>query len=831
MRITRWSLLLLFCGASGAAGGLTPPDTLLFRSALIIRAAPGFPDNIARKDPVEAAFVRGAWSAPAAGETMRYNDTASGTWEQIAADSAGWFDHPSLEGGYVFTSIDLDADATMLLAAMGNSMAYVNGVPRSGNPYAYKDSYEAWEPRFDYSLLPVRLKKGTNQFIFHCSRGRFKARLISPRSETFINTKDLTVPDIIAGWPFGAPAGVVIVNASGVSLEGWFLGAALPGKPERYSLLPPVPPFSIRKVPFTLFDPAPPAGGGQAVILRLRDGMEHIRDTAGFVLRVVGPRDARKETFISAIDSSVQYYAVLPASGDAPSPALFLSLHGASVEAINQAQAYAPKQWGMIVAPTNRRPYGFNWEDWGRWDALEVLALVKKRYAFDESRIYLTGHSMGGHGVYHLGSLFPDQFAALGPSAGWLSFWTYRVREPIVNPSPMRQMLMRATLPSDTHTMAVNYARLGVYILHGSEDDNVPADQSRLMAKQLEGFHRDFVYHEQQGAGHWWDLSDAPGADCVDWAPLFDFFARHARPMPARIRHVVFATPGPGVSAACDWARIEAQRSQFHLSIIDLRYDPGMNRIEGSSSNVERLVLDTKPWDSSGPFTVTIDSQRIAGVRPDSTGRVWLRRAGDAWSAGGPPSPGVKNSLRAGTFKDLFRNHVMFVYGTAGSPEENAWAFAKARFDAERFWYQGNGSIDVVADSVYAPRNGTERNVVLYGNGTTNRAWTALLGDCPVQVSRGNVTVAGKRFAGDDLACLVIRPRPGSFTASVGAVAGTGITGMRLTDRMPYLLPGVAYPDLIVGRASMLSAGEEGMVVAGFFGQDWSFERGEFVWE
>jgi len=27
----------------------------------------------------------------------------------------------------------------------------------------------------------------------------------------------------------------------------------------------------------------------------------------------------------------------------------------------------------VLVAPTNRRPYGYDWEDWGRADALEVL--------------------------------------------------------------------------------------------------------------------------------------------------------------------------------------------------------------------------------------------------------------------------------------------------------------------------------------------------------------------------------------------------------------------------------------------------------------------------
>ena len=80
-------------------------------------------------------------------------------------------------------------------------------------------------------------------------------------------------------------------------------------------------------------------------------------------------------TFVSDIDGSVRYYAVSPYIGPKTNtaPALFFSVHGAEVQAISQARAYKPKDWGVLVAPTNRRPRGFNWEDWGRLDAMEVL--------------------------------------------------------------------------------------------------------------------------------------------------------------------------------------------------------------------------------------------------------------------------------------------------------------------------------------------------------------------------------------------------------------------------------------------------------------------------
>ncbi len=86
------------------------------------------------------------------------------------------------------------------------------------------------------------------------------------------------------------------------------------------------------------------------------------------------------------------------------------------MEAMGQASAYSPKSWLHLIAPTNRRPYGFDWEDFGRADAMEVLENAKMTLRHDPARVYLTGHSMGGHGAWHLGSLYPDTFAAIGPT-------------------------------------------------------------------------------------------------------------------------------------------------------------------------------------------------------------------------------------------------------------------------------------------------------------------------------------------------------------------------------------------------------------------------------
>ncbi len=459
-------------------------------------------------------------------------------------------------------------------------------------------------------------------------------------------------------------------------------------------------------------------------------------------LRVVLTSENQKHTFISRIDGSVQYYSINPARNNDSSPAyrtggpkaLFLSVHGASVEALNQSSSYYAKTWGHIVSPTNRRPYGFNWEDWGRIDAMEVYNISIKTLNIDPSRIYLTGHSMGGHGTWHLGATFPDKFAAIGPSSGWISFWSYRVREKNENPNEMEKMIMRASNSSDTYGLAENYKQLGVYVIHGSDDDNVPVTESRNMVEQLKKNHVDFVYHEQPKAGHWWDVSDEDGADCVDWAPLCDFFSRHSLPQNEMVREIVFTTANPGISAHNHWLSIEAQIEQFKMSKVNIQFDPGKNRFTGKTENVVRMTFDLNHVNKSKPIIITLDNQNLGEITiQKNAAKIWLEKFNDRWKVSSEPDARMKNPNRYGSFKDAINNNVIFIYGTNGSKNENDWAFEKARYDAEQFWYQGNGSIEILADKEFDSSKEKDRNVILYGNNETNLAWKKLLDDSVFQ--------------------------------------------------------------------------------------------------
>ncbi|MDZ7260604.1 MAG: prolyl oligopeptidase family serine peptidase, partial [candidate division KSB1 bacterium] len=605
----------------------TSTNEILLTEGLVIRL-PRVRRALPPIDPIEKMLVVGNWVSPKAGDKITVGDEEA-IWESITADETGWFSSDALRGGYAYIPFESDKDKIMLLEGMGHDMVYINGIPRMGNMYGTKDTWESWEPAFNYSILPVELKKGKNELLFRGSRaGRLKVKLYEPESSVLFNTKDRTLPDFILGEAIDTWGAVVVINASHEPLKNLKISAKIGNNEPAVTRVPIIAPMTIRKIGFLLQGEPPTRPDLVDVSLQLHQN-DQLLDEATLQVGVKNRLEPHKRTFISSIDGGVQHYAINPAQSKDPAEpvALILSVHGAGVEALNQAASYSSKTWAHIVAPTNRRPYGFNWEDWGRLDALEVYDLAMTEYNIDPNRIYLSGHSMGGHGTYHLGALFPDRFGAIGPSAGWLSFWSYRVRERIEEDTPMAKMLMRPTLPSNTFVLAPNYNQLGVYIIHGSNDDNVPVEQSRQMAAHLEKFHKDFIYHEQAGAGHWWDNSDEPGADCQDWPALMDFFARHARPGKERVRQIEFLVANPGISAQNNWVCVEAQQQQLSLSMVKIQFDPGKKRFVGTTENVARLSLDVGALLSEGPVSVELDSQKIENIGWNKdVGKIWLQR-------------------------------------------------------------------------------------------------------------------------------------------------------------------------------------------------------------
>jgi predicted esterase len=753
----------------------------------------------------------GRLKTPSEGSKLFSKDGKDITWKSIEVDSAGKFQGEALGAGYIYLTYESRGMQRALLNISGNVMVYVNGEPHTGDIYG-----DGW------MNIPVALRKGKNEFFIRC--GMFsrwqgvRATLHFPNKSVMLSTEDLTLPHIVVGQSaedlFG---GIVIINNTEKPLKGLTVAATLAGNTNTHTVAD-LPKRSIRKVMFKFDARGVKTKGELSCVVSLKQDAK-LLDEKEITVTAVDAHEHQSHTFISEIDGSVQYYSVAPPTEKLEKPALFLSVHGAGVQAIGQARAYQPKDWGVLVAPTNRRPRGFNWEDWGRMDALEVLEIAKQKYNPDPAKIFLTGHSMGGHGTWYLGATYPDKWAAIAPCAGYPTLTAYGSADgkiPATAISKEEEVLRRASNPSDVIQLARNYDDLGVYVHHGDDDQVVSVDYARQMRKILGEFHNDFSYYEYPGGSHWF------GNESVDWPPIFEFFKWHAIEHDSVATHIQFKTANPGISAQYRWASIIQQRSPLAFSNFDLIRDNKAGSITGTTENVRMLMLHTDFATQGDTINISIDSTNIKAVA-NGTSKLLLTRDPE-WKL----VPGVtskqKNPKRSGTFKESLQHRMVFVYGTHGSEEENAWSFNKARYDAEVWYYRGNGAVDIIADNDFTAARYKERGVVIYGNSVTNSAWNKLLRSCPIAVTSSHISLGSKRFEGNDLGAYFTWPRDDSDKAMVAVVAGTGLIGMKSTDSNQYFAAGSGFPDYFIFSAKMLDVGAKGIMAAGFFNNNWELE-------
>ncbi|RYG30113.1 hypothetical protein EON81_25480, partial [bacterium] len=304
-----------------------PPSTESLREAWVVPVKGPSTAQI-RFDPVEAAFAAGEAVSPD-------RPLAGAAWTAIKAGDDGAFTGDALRSGVIAIRVASPESRTALLEAQGASLAWVNGEPRVGDVYSS-----------GYVSLPIRLKKGDNLLLFRVARGRLKVDLVDGPKPISLDARDATLPDRIEGRPEPLWAALVVRNATDKPGSGLTIEARSGGKRIR-TAVGAAPAYGVRKVGFRI-----PDARTEETTVRLFQGNREL-DRTTVKLRLRKANETRKRTFVSGIDGSVQYYAENPASR-AGAESLVLSVHGASVEAINQADAYSAKNWTNLVAPTNR---------------------------------------------------------------------------------------------------------------------------------------------------------------------------------------------------------------------------------------------------------------------------------------------------------------------------------------------------------------------------------------------------------------------------------------------------------------------------------------------
>ncbi|QDT67317.1 hypothetical protein MalM25_02140 [Planctomycetes bacterium MalM25] len=834
---------------AGLPETITPQDWLVLPRVGEYRRAP------LHVDPVEAAIARGGWEPPRAGETVTSVKGEEVAWRDDAEPRTA-----DLAGGYAYAEFDSPAEGVLLLEAKGCAAVCVNGEWLPGDPYGV-----------GWFRPPVRVQKGANRIVAHLARPTAKPRLVRPAAEHQLLADEATLPDLVVDPALNEQArhaSILFVNASDQPQIGGALVARWAGEggAARPTVLDRLESRMITSIPFTLPDfPADLKVGETATLLvdlmaekpSKTDSPAKPLATARLELRAVGPAEARTNTFVSELDGSVQPYGVLPASTPGGDAGVLVVLHDAGQTHRDCLDEHTPRPRTHLIAPYGRGRFGFDWEDWSAGDALEalddfVLQQKQAKRPVDADKIALTGRGMGGHGALSLATLHPDRFAAVGVTDGWISFFTQRGS--LATPrdaAPIARLLGRQASANDPLRAIENLAGMGVSVWSLGRR-GVARNESRFLRERLGEFHNDFAYREID--------AERPLKETL--REQADWLTKRRRRDHGSADQIELATPDVGVLSRLGWVTIQSPDRQGEIARVELRRDAERGEVVGVTDNVRRLRISFTDWDAGKKdVRVKLDGAAPVLYRPRrdgdaislaSNGRgVWTRVRDLTDSADPIRGPGrigglFKGPERSGGVKPALMRRPLLVYGTRGPQAARAWAAAKARYDAQLFLYRGAGRLTVWPDRSYVGRirRGLveiDRTVVMYGNAETNTAWSLLRQEAflrrqrTVGVENGRATLGRRPEAGDDLALVAVRPRPGDPRSGLIVIGGSGPVGMRMTTRLRYFWAGVNYPDYLLYGPEAISppAGatpEDDVRAAGYFDTDWGVESGGILW-
>lgn len=162
---------------------------------------------------------------------------------------------------------------------------------------------------------------------------------------------------------------------------------------------------------------------------------------------------------------------------------VIVSLHGGGGRGTNNRKQL--KGWNRLLAEEQRRSdypcYVLAPQTTRLWDAAhlkKIKDVVEALPSIDMDRIYILGHSMGGHGTYILIQIDPDYFAAAAPSAG--------------TGLPHTEEFIDASLITD----------VPIWSFHGDKDKVCPFERDQKLFAEMEKLGGNMKLTTWAGDGH-----------------------------------------------------------------------------------------------------------------------------------------------------------------------------------------------------------------------------------------------------------------------------------------------------------------------------------------
>ena len=467
-------------------------------------------------------------------------------------------------------------------------------------------------------------------------------------------------------------------------------------------------------------------------------------DAKGLVLR----------GYRSRIDNSVQPYGlVVPPDLDPTKPVpLMVWLPGRGekrtelafiAEREGRPPELTPKNT-LIVVPYGRYCNATKFA--GETDVMEALAATRAQYKVDPLRIVVAGFSMGGGSTWHLATHFPGLWCAASPGAGFAETPIYtKATAPGKEPRPAWEQTLWHQY--DAPGICRNLFNVPTLAYAGELDPQMESSNIMEAAMAREGLKLErFIGPQTAHKYH-------PETKTRLTDRLQELISNGREAVPREIRFSTYTLRYPESA----WLRIEGMEKHWERADVHAKLEADNSLwIETQNISVLRLQL------SAPPGRLTIDDQKFELSGFDKP-VVWLVKQEGKWNQ----SPSNPEALRkrpglTGPVDDAFMDSFVFVLPTGKplNPMIGTWA-ANELTAARQLWHDVfRGDAPVIDDTALTATDIANKNLILWGDPSSNSAIARLLPKLPLQWDSKNLVFRGQTYSAATHAPILISPNP-----------------------------------------------------------------------
>lgn len=607
-------------------------------------------------------------------------------------------------------------------------------------------------------------------------------------------------------------------------------------------------------------------------------------------------------TFLDHDGSIQQGAAIAPLKGCLSSSCpVLLTLHGTTVPPQNQADSYKRmegKKWVFgvehlwLLAPTRHGAH--NWEGPGEltaMTALRSLAKLTKESPWigpqaDKNHVVFAGHSMGGHGAWHLGTHYPDLALALVSAAGWIKKEDYGdsnlfFRHDISTshtPPEVKAILEACIAENDADKHVSNLHGIPVMIRIGAADRTVHPYFTRRMFRLLQEQRTNVTYSEIADKEHWWwDTYNTNDGGVVNDPVMRRFAVNHALSSgkPLKLPATCTQTASGGHCGESDSSEkyklpkettdrnnagdgkftltvynpvsntglrgvcIMQQIVPFHQSAVDIHFSA--NQVVMTTKNVARLCLKESAvspvnWRQR---SVHIDGTQVTVEEGQGDGKycpIALCRLGSStWGAcqddvfesetsRGPANLGPARRIAEAPFLIITGSSSKHTYIT-----ESLRQFAV--YIANLYFLTSDAWAPILSDLDLDEETAKQFNLILVGSPEENSWVERYHQKVPLKYQEKSLTLGHCLFSSPQTGALFLAPHSGSRLALI--ISGNSIEGIR--DAVHLATPTIPpmtrspfsnmVPDYVITGPSFRARGPGGYLCAGFWDNRWGYDK------